>query len=61
MAITARRIFSVRPTSSEAERDFSAAGLIANKGRMSLSHESMNICTFCSINSIYVPESIPEG
>ena len=60
MAITARRIFSVRATSSESERDFSVAGFVGNKSRMSLSHESMNICTFCSINSIYVPESIPE-
>ena len=61
LAKVARRNLAVQATSSESERDFSAAGLVASKQRLSLSPESMNICTFCSINKKWVPMKEPAS
>jgi hypothetical protein len=59
LARVARRNLSVQATSSQAERDFSVAGQVVSKKRVSLSPETVNICTFCSINREYVPKHDP--
>lgn len=61
LGMVARRIMSVQSTSAEAERDFSAAGFVTSKCRLGLSWESVNICTFCSLNSGYIPKDAPNG
>lgn len=61
LSAVARRLMAVRATSAEAERDFSAAGFVAGKQRLNLSWDSMNVCTFCSLNSQYVPTDAPDG
>ena len=59
--MVARRLMAVKVTSAEAERDFSHAGIVASNKRQQLNWESMEICTFCSLNAMYVPEEPPAG
>ena len=61
LAMVERRNLAVQATSAESERDFSAAGLVTSKSRLSLSSDSVNICIFCSINKQYVPLYEPKG
>lgn len=64
MARVARRNMGVRASSAEAERDFSAAGLVVNKLRTRLTSEHVNQLTFCALNKEYIPKqpvSTPVG
>ena len=54
LSMVARRNMCVRATSAEAERDFSAAGLVSSKLRQRLSPQTVQMCTFCSLNKHFL-------
>ena len=59
LAQVARRNFGVRASSAEAERDFSAAGLIVSKQRSRLTSTHVKYLTFCALNKQYIPSTPP--
>lgn len=60
LAQVARRNFGVRASSAEAERDFSAAGLVVSKQRTRLTSAHVKYLTFCALNKQYIPETPPS-
>lgn len=50
----------MRASSAEAERDFSAAGLVVNKLRTRLTSTNVKYLTFCALNKKYIPETPPS-
>lgn len=49
----------VRASSAEAERDFSAAGLVVSKLRTKLTAQHVKYLTFCALNQDYIPDAPP--
>lgn len=60
MSQVARRNMGVRASSAEAERDFSAAGLVVSKLRSRLTSTNVKYLTFCALNKKYIPMEPPD-